>query len=514
MCCETCAKAIPSLAPSIRPSLSAPPSVLPTGAISTLPSLMFSAHPSLFPSSAFPTKSPTLSPSFRPTKQPSRSPSHAPSVVPTSLPSLIPSQHPSDIPSAQPSLNPSNYQICDASELLGKTLYVYFASVCWRIQFFENGALDADTRINVYSCSEAGFSTTGNVSTFKAINGLRAEFDVGSMGWKGSISFKENPALSDISVGLRHFDVNMLEFEVDIFVLLCTKAPSIVPSTLPTLVPSTQPSPINYALGKPTTQSSTHAYFGGASSRAVDGNTSTLWGSGSVTLTELEANPFWSVDLESTISIRTINVYNRMDCCSYRLTGFKVVIYNGSSEVWTYTDTNGTPPALTSISVPNVDGDKVEVKLEATDYLSLAEVQVFGTEVQVPSLHPTEQLCVTTACGRNNICTSQTTIESSSTLRAVRCCSDVALPNFDIKTPDTCPDIWARQWAIVGDVSANDACELEYGSRTYFEARSICAQEGARLCTVDEMTKNCAVATGCRFDNKKIWTSDVVDTAC
>ncbi len=133
MCCETCAKAIPSLAPSIHPSLSVPPSVLPTGVISASPSLMFSTHPSLFLShepSAFPTKSPTLSPSFRPTKQPSRSPSHAPSVVPSSLPSLIHSQHPSDSPSASPSLNPSNYPICEASELLGKTLYVYFASVC------------------------------------------------------------------------------------------------------------------------------------------------------------------------------------------------------------------------------------------------------------------------------------------------------------------------------------------------------------------------------------------------
>ncbi len=133
----------------------------------------------------------------------------------------------------------------------------------------------------------------------------------------------------------------------------------------------------NHALGMPTTQSSTA--YGGVSSRAVDGNTSGVWSEGSVTHTPEMRNPYWYVELQSVVTIGTINVYNREDYGSQeRLTGFKVVIWNGSSAVWTYTDTGGTPGRVTSIDVPNVDGDKVQVKLEGDKRtLSLAEVEVF-----------------------------------------------------------------------------------------------------------------------------------------
>src|SRR3954452_15332870 len=51
----------------------------------------------------------------------------------------------------------------------------------------------------------------------------------------------------------------------------------------------------NYALGKPATQSSTG--WGGAASRAVDGNTDGNFFDNSVTHTLLEANAWWEVDL-------------------------------------------------------------------------------------------------------------------------------------------------------------------------------------------------------------------------
>src|SRR4051812_10353384 len=51
----------------------------------------------------------------------------------------------------------------------------------------------------------------------------------------------------------------------------------------------------NYALGKPTSQSSTG--YGGDPSRAVDGNTSGVWTNNSVTHTNFGHQPWWQVDL-------------------------------------------------------------------------------------------------------------------------------------------------------------------------------------------------------------------------
>merc|ERR1712156_978091 len=142
------------------------------------------------------------------------------------------------------------------------------------------------------------------------------------------------------------------------------------------VAPSPSP-PINFALDKPTVQSSTS--HGGVSSRAVDGNTNGNWRNGSVTHTPNMSNPSWSVDLLSTFTINLIKVYNRQDCCRSRLSGFKVIIWDGSDEAFTYTHAGGTPDMETLVVVPDVDGDRVEIMIPGTrKILSLAEVVVNG----------------------------------------------------------------------------------------------------------------------------------------
>ena len=77
----------------------------------------------------------------------------------------------------------------------------------------------------------------------------------------------------------------------------------------------------NIALGGIATQSSEG--WGGAPGRAIDGNTDGFWATGTTTHTN-GAPSWWGVDLLDTYDIDTIRLWNRLDCCSERLTNFTV----------------------------------------------------------------------------------------------------------------------------------------------------------------------------------------------
>jgi hypothetical protein len=150
----------------------------------------------------------------------------------------------------------------------------------------------------------------------------------------------------------------------------------------------------NYALGKPTTQSTTA--FGGDSSRAVDGNTSGVWANNSVTHTDLQSHSWWQVDLLQARFIDTINVFGRTDpCCTSRLANYWVL---ASPSPFASTDLSTTlaDPKVTkryvlggsqlpaqSITV-GVVARYVRVQLSGEDYLSLAEVQVLDQPNVIP----------------------------------------------------------------------------------------------------------------------------------
>ena len=143
----------------------------------------------------------------------------------------------------------------------------------------------------------------------------------------------------------------------------------------------------NIALGKPATQSTTAN--SAPASRAVDGNTDGAWGSGSVTHTNEPSNEaWWQVDLEATHPLDAIEIWNRTDCCSNRLSDYWVMV-SESPITADSLDEARTAAGVTAIHQEEVAGSPTTIRLDdlpgryvriqlesATNPLSLAEVQV------------------------------------------------------------------------------------------------------------------------------------------
>jgi hypothetical protein len=152
------------------------------------------------------------------------------------------------------------------------------------------------------------------------------------------------------------------------------------------------PSAMHLAVAMPTAQSSTLSEYGTTSSRAAaDANTDGNFFNGSVTSTNRDANAWWQVDLGASTAIGSIVIWNRTDCCSSRLSDYWVFI---SDTPFSPIDTPATlrnrpgtwkshqtaiPNPSSTIRTAGANGRYVRVQLTGTDYLSLAEVQVFGT---------------------------------------------------------------------------------------------------------------------------------------
>ncbi len=170
----------------------------------------------------------------------------------------------------------------------------------------------------------------------------------------------------------------------------------------------------NIAVWGTATQSSTG--FGGAPSRAIDGNTSGQWASGTISHTTNEAGSWWEVELFGDSTVDTIVLWNRMDCCSERLSNFRVSVLDGDRvEVWGsdhFTDLSfpDTSAAGYEIDAEGVEGRYVRVERLGADsggnnFMSLAECQVFGEgpEPEAPELSSNLALrCGTTAGQSSN----------------------------------------------------------------------------------------------------------------
>ena len=121
--------------------------------------------------------------------------------------------------------------------------------------------------------------------------------------------------------------------------------------------------------------------FGGVASRAIDGNTSGDWNQNSVTHTDFGPQPWWQVDLGAIRFVKSIDVYNRTDCCADRLTNFNVMTSTDGIS-WSSTNIPGTAGTPTQIALgPQAIGTQarfVQVQLAGSNFLSLAEVNVWG----------------------------------------------------------------------------------------------------------------------------------------
>jgi hypothetical protein len=146
----------------------------------------------------------------------------------------------------------------------------------------------------------------------------------------------------------------------------------------------------NLAVGKPATQSSTlSGYSTTGAGAAVDGNIDGDFSRGSVTTTKPDPNSWWQVDLGASTAIGSIVIWNRTDCCASRLSDYWVFLsdtpFSPSDTPATLRKRPGTwkshqtlaPNPSTTIRTAGANGRYVRVQLTGTDYLSLAEVQVF-----------------------------------------------------------------------------------------------------------------------------------------
>jgi hypothetical protein len=145
------------------------------------------------------------------------------------------------------------------------------------------------------------------------------------------------------------------------------------------------------AMDRPAAQSSTLSGYNTTSAReAIDGNTEGNFSIGSVTHTNRDANAWWQVDLGASRPIRSIVIWNRTDCCSDRLNDYWVFVSDSPfgptdtpitlksrAGTWSSHQTAAPHPS-NSIVTTGVRGRYVRVQLSGTNYLSLAEVQVFG----------------------------------------------------------------------------------------------------------------------------------------
>jgi hypothetical protein len=144
----------------------------------------------------------------------------------------------------------------------------------------------------------------------------------------------------------------------------------------------------NLALGKSTTQSSTHN-ADSASGKAVDGYTDgNFFGNKfSVTHTNKDQGAWWQVDLGAIKTINQINIYNRTDCCMDRLSQYRVII-SINPNIKTYQKdfhSAPNPTATIDLGIEGIEGRYVKIQLLNKDYLSLAEVEVMGLDEEEDS---------------------------------------------------------------------------------------------------------------------------------
>ena len=157
----------------------------------------------------------------------------------------------------------------------------------------------------------------------------------------------------------------------------------------------------NLALGKKTSQSSQFdlkiAEYT-SSSNAVDGNTSGDFSDQTSTHTMLEYRPWWQVDLGEIRDISYIDIWNRTDCCSERLSDYFVFVSDvpfvseDADIVLNQPGVNmyfvvGESPQTNRIEI-NRTGRYVRIQLLNENYLTLSEVEVWGSTLESPTLIP------------------------------------------------------------------------------------------------------------------------------
>ncbi|MFT2817536.1 glycoside hydrolase family 98 domain-containing protein [Leifsonia sp. A12D58] len=136
------------------------------------------------------------------------------------------------------------------------------------------------------------------------------------------------------------------------------------------------PASPNIAAGKTATQSSTYEAVGVAS-KAVDGSTDGDYSLGGVTHTQSRAGAWWRVDLGANVAVGDIEIWNRTDATDLdRLTNYTVSVRDAAGNVVWSSSQPERPYPSTLVSAAGAVGRYVQVQLNGTNFLSLAEVKV------------------------------------------------------------------------------------------------------------------------------------------
>lgn len=150
-----------------------------------------------------------------------------------------------------------------------------------------------------------------------------------------------------------------------------------------------QISGLNLALEQSTSQSS--SAFGTAPGYAVDGLIDGDFANGSVSVTDVENEPWWQVDLGDVYALEQAEIWARTDCCTEELTDYYVFAseqnmgtraisdLESDSTVWkTFISSNGSEKA--TVSLPT-NARYVRIQMVGEKSLALSEVRVFGEPI-------------------------------------------------------------------------------------------------------------------------------------
>lgn len=138
-----------------------------------------------------------------------------------------------------------------------------------------------------------------------------------------------------------------------------------------------------------STLSGAHVPVDPAAHQAIDGDIDGDYHKGSVTHTKAESQPYWTIDLLSVKYIHHVELFNRTDCCSNRLTNYHVFVsdtpFTGTTVAASKAQSGvsdwhntGTAPAQSQVDIGRT-GRYIRIQLEGKNTpLSLAEVKIMG----------------------------------------------------------------------------------------------------------------------------------------
>ncbi|XP_041361191.1 uncharacterized protein LOC121377317 isoform X2 [Gigantopelta aegis] len=143
----------------------------------------------------------------------------------------------------------------------------------------------------------------------------------------------------------------------------------------------------NWAKGKVASQSTT--FQSNSARHAIDGN---FFCEADVPFSETnvnDQNPWWMVDLLSTFSITAVKLYNRADCCQYRLKNLAIEILKQADDTLPVLCCNLTREYIEThrkfFCTPPLEGRYVRIRkygpVPFGETLSFCEVKVFGSKV-------------------------------------------------------------------------------------------------------------------------------------